>query len=114
MITTRLPVPGDGPRPERPRSVGSRPPHTPLRPTWCCRADGQPWPCGEARLLLRSEYDANSAGLTIYLAGLMYEAMRDLYHLNPHDGPEPRTLFDRFVAWGAARRPIAHRRPDSL
>ncbi|RUL94474.1 hypothetical protein EG812_01900 [Verrucosispora sp. FIM060022] len=37
-------------------------------------------------------------------AGPMYEAMRDLYHLNPHDGPDPRTLFNRFLAWGPPRR----------
>ncbi|MCX4389707.1 hypothetical protein OG777_22635 [Micromonospora peucetia] len=49
--------------------------------------------------------DAQQA-LSIYLAGLLYEAMRDLYHLNAHDGPSPRHLFDRFVAWGPYRRPI--------
>ncbi|PZF95411.1 hypothetical protein [Micromonospora endophytica] len=101
---TRLPTPGPGPDPDRPRAADRRPPHTPLRPTWCCRADGQPWPCGEARLLLRREYDTNAVGLTIYLAGLMYEAMRDLYQLNPHDGPEPGALFHRFVAWAGPRR----------
>jgi hypothetical protein len=30
--------------------------------------------------------------------------MRDLYRLNPHDGPEPATLFTRFLAW--TRRPF--------
>ncbi|MBX7269116.1 hypothetical protein KIF24_25890 [Micromonospora sp. Llam7] len=65
---------------------------------WCCRVGGQPWPCAEARLLLCAEFDRNPAGLAIYLAGLMYEAMRDLYHLNPHDGPEPKALFDRLSA----------------
>ncbi|MEV4715118.1 hypothetical protein [Micromonospora sp. NPDC049374] len=79
-------------------------PHTPLRPMWCCRACGQPWPCGPARLRLRTEYDADRPGLSIYLAGLMYEAMRDLYHFNAHDAPEPGVLFDRFLAW-ARRRP---------
>ncbi|PZG15460.1 hypothetical protein C1I95_19550 [Micromonospora craterilacus] len=99
MITTKLPRPGRGPHPAHPHAVGPNAPHTPLRPMWCCRADGQPWPCAEARLLLRAEFDRNLAGLTIYLAGLMYEAIRDLYHLNPHDGPEPKALFDRFVGW---------------
>ncbi|GGM47688.1 hypothetical protein GCM10011608_35580 [Micromonospora sonchi] len=107
-----MPAPGRGPHPERPRAADGRPPHTPLRPTWCCRSDGQPWPCGEARLLLRLEYDGNTVGLTIYLAGMMYEAMRDLYHLNPHDGPEPSALFDRFVTWGTSRRRSAVHRPD--
>ncbi len=103
MISTRLPTPGRGPHPERPYAVGATVPHTPLRPIWCCRACGQPWPCATARLLLRAEYESNPIGLSIYLAGLMYEAMRDLYHLNPHDGPEPAALFDRFVAWGPRR-----------
>ncbi|GIJ80582.1 hypothetical protein SAMN05443287_115104 [Micromonospora phaseoli] len=91
-------------RPGRPYPAGPDAPHTPLRPMWCCRADGQPWPCGSARLLLRAEYDHDLTGLSIYLAGLMYEAMRDLYHLNPHDGPEPKALFDRFLAWARPRR----------
>ncbi|MFY1578331.1 hypothetical protein ACN26Z_25880 [Verrucosispora sp. WMMD703] len=85
-------------------AVPARPPHTPLRPTWCCRTDGQPWPCGEARLLLRAEYEHNLTGLSIYLAGLMHEAMRDLYHLNPHDAPTPPVLFSRFLAWTRPRR----------
>nr|WP_232511452.1 hypothetical protein [Micromonospora sediminimaris] len=64
------------------RAAGpARPPHTPLRPTWCCRTDGQPWPCGEARLLLRAEYEHNPTGLSIYLAG-----------------------FSRFLAWTRPRR----------
>ncbi|MFF5214477.1 hypothetical protein [Micromonospora sp. NPDC000442] len=102
-ITTRLFAPERGPRPLRPYACDAEVPHTPLRPMWCCRADGQPWPCGQARLLLRVEYDGNLPGLCIYLAGLMYDAMRDLYHLNPHDAPEPTTLFTRFIAW--TRRP---------
>lgn len=101
-----LPQPRLGPHPEHPRHrTGSRPPHTPLRPMWACRACGQPWPCGEARLLLKAEFATRLPSLSIYLAGLLYEAMHDLYHLNPHDGPGPRELFDRFVAWGPYRRP---------
>ncbi len=72
---------------------------------WACRACGQPWPCAEARLLLKAEFATRPSSLSIYLAGLLYEAMHDLYHLNPHDGPGPRELFDRFVAWGPYRRP---------
>ncbi|WP_346776045.1 hypothetical protein [Micromonospora sp. HNM0581] len=98
-ITTRLFAPAHGPLPQRPTARDTEVPHTPLRPMWCCRADGQPWPCGQARLLLHVEYDGNLPGLSIYLAGLMYEAMRDLYRLNPHDGPTPATLFTRFMAW---------------
>lgn len=60
-------------------------------------------------MLLKVDYETNMPGLTIYLAGLMYEAMRDLYHLNPHDGLSPPEMFDRFVAWGPFRRSIVSR-----
>ncbi|MDM4719795.1 hypothetical protein QTQ03_09480 [Micromonospora sp. WMMA1363] len=101
-----LPSASVGPRPEHPRyRTESVPPHTPLRPMWSCRSCGHPWPCAEARLLLKVEFDGKYATLSIYLAGLMHEAMHDLYHLNPHDGPSPREVFERFVAWGPFRRP---------
>ncbi|MFG1882871.1 hypothetical protein [Micromonospora sp. NPDC049102] len=95
-----------GPTPAYPRGHNEgKPPHTPLRPLWLCRADGQVWPCGEARLRLRAEFENNPTGLTIYLAGMYYEATRDLYRLNPHDGPSPNDLYARFVGWGPYRRP---------
>ncbi|MEU0155482.1 hypothetical protein ABZ071_26965 [Micromonospora fulviviridis] len=50
--------------------------------------------------VLKVEYEAALPSLSIHLSGLMYEAMRDLFHLNPHDGPSPREMFERFVAWG--------------
>ncbi|RLK13551.1 hypothetical protein DER29_4575 [Micromonospora sp. M71_S20] len=107
LLSTRLPQPGPGPRPGRPRHrIEGRPPHTPLRPHWGCRSCGQPWPCATARLLLKAEYEGAQQSLSIYLAGLMYEAMRDLYHLDPRGGPSPRAMFDRFVAWGPYRRPL--------
>ncbi|MER5702494.1 hypothetical protein ABT023_11165 [Micromonospora sp. NPDC002296] len=31
----------------------------------------------------------STIGLSIYLSGLHYEAVRDLYRLNPDDGPAP-------------------------
>ncbi|MFI5837542.1 hypothetical protein ACIA5A_28075 [Micromonospora sp. NPDC051300] len=106
MITPRLPMPGPGPRPDRPRAYGTAVPHTPVRPSWACRADGEPWPCAHARLALKAEYDRNLAALTIYLAGLLFEAMRDFYHLNPHDGPSPQQMYQRFLGWSPFRRPI--------
>ncbi|NES26397.1 hypothetical protein GCE86_28260 [Micromonospora terminaliae] len=91
---------------DRPRAYPSHaPPHTPLRPVWCCRACGQPWPCAQARLLLKAEYADDQIGLSLYLCGLLHEAARDLYRLNPDDGPAPADLFRRFVAWGPYRRP---------
>ncbi|MEU5783946.1 hypothetical protein [Micromonospora lupini] len=107
-----LPQPRLGPYPLFPRPSGARTPHTPLRPMWCCRADGRPWPCADARLLLKAEFDEDPAALTIYLAGLYHEAAHDLYQLNPYDGPAPRELFERFVAWGPFRRPITDPPPE--
>ncbi|MEU0552325.1 hypothetical protein [Micromonospora sp. NPDC005979] len=108
-----MPQPRLGPYPAFPRPCGARTPHTPLRPMWCCRADGRPWPCADARLLLKAEFDEDPAALTIYLAGLYHEAAHDLYQLNPYDdGPTPRELFERFVAWGPFRRPIIDPPPD--
>ncbi|MFF5175969.1 hypothetical protein ACFY3U_25545 [Micromonospora sp. NPDC000089] len=105
MISHLLPEPGKGPAGDRPRPYPPQAtPHTPLRPMWCCRACGQPWPCGRARLLLKTEYADNPIGLSLYLCGLLYEAARDLYRLHPDDGPSPTELFDRFVAWGPYRR----------
>ncbi|MCN0154997.1 hypothetical protein [Salinispora arenicola] len=100
MIVCQLPQPRLGLYTENSRDyTGSRPPHTPLRPKWLCRACGQQWPRPEARLLPKVEYSGRLPSLTIYLAGLMYEAMHDLYHLNPNGRPSPRELFDRFVSW---------------
>ncbi|SBT54162.1 hypothetical protein [Micromonospora narathiwatensis] len=105
MISHQLPQPGDGPAPDRPRAYPAHAtPHTPLRPMWCCRACGQPWPCPQARLLLKAEYAENQIGLSIYLCGMLYAAARDLYQLHPDDGPAPADLFTRFVAWGPYRR----------
>ncbi|MET7705695.1 hypothetical protein [Micromonospora sp. NPDC005413] len=104
-LSTQAPPPLAGPKPSRPSDHRTRKPHTPLRPMWFCRVDGQPWPCAEAKLLLRAEFEDNRPGLSIYLAGMFYEATRDLYHLNPHDGPTPRELYERFVAWGPFRKP---------
>ncbi|MDM4720498.1 hypothetical protein QTQ03_13260 [Micromonospora sp. WMMA1363] len=112
MIFTRLPQPGLGPHPDRP---GPYPPghqaHLPMRPLWLCRACAQPWPCAQARLLLIVEFDGKAVDLAIYLSSLYYEAAHDLFRLNPDDGPSPRELFERFVAWGRYRRPIVDPRP---
>ncbi|MFI5833973.1 hypothetical protein ACIA5A_09895 [Micromonospora sp. NPDC051300] len=109
-MTSILPFPTPGPEAKHPGyHTSTEPPHTPLRPSWACRACGQPWPCPHARLLLRVDYETNMPGLTIYLAGLMYEAMRDLYHLNPHDGQSPSEMFERFVGWGPFGRSIVGR-----
>ncbi|GIJ79541.1 hypothetical protein [Micromonospora phaseoli] len=101
-----MPVPRRGPAAERPRRHPlDGPQHLPLRPLWLCRACGLTWPCAEARLLLRVEYDNRRLDLAVYLSGLYYEATHDLFRLDPEGGPTPRELFQRFVAWGPYRRP---------
>lgn len=102
----RMPVPRRGPAADRPRRHPlDGPQHLPLRPLWLCRACGLSWPCAEARLLLRVEYDNRWLDLAVYLSGLYYEATHDLFRLDPEGGPTPRELFQRFVAWGPYRRP---------
>ncbi|PSK61904.1 hypothetical protein B0E53_06202 [Micromonospora sp. MH33] len=101
------PVPRLGPHPDRPRAYPpDQPAHLPIRPLWLCRACGSPWPCAQARLLLKAEYADHPVDLAVYLSGLYHEATHDLFRLNPHDGPTPRDLFDRFVAWGPYRRGV--------
>lgn len=93
-------------------------PHVPLRPLWLCRACGGPWPCATARLTLLTEYGDSLVSLCIYLAAMLYEAVEDLYRLNPQDAPKPMTLHERFLGWIAPRSPRAPgsadaRRPQS-
>ncbi|MFD0820071.1 hypothetical protein ACFQ0D_17570, partial [Micromonospora zhanjiangensis] len=66
-----------------------------------------PWPCAMARLLLRAGYLHDRVGLAVHLCGLLHEAARDLYRLNPHDAPPPRALFERFVGWTTYQDPTA-------
>lgn len=62
----------------------------------------------EARLL-KAEFEGKLPALSICLAGLMHEAMRDLYQHNPHDRSAPRDLIERFVSWAPFRKPaIGH------
>jgi hypothetical protein len=59
-------------------------------------------------MLLRVQYGADRVGLSVYLASQLYEATADLLKLNPDAVPDPRELFDRFVAW-TARPPSGER-----
>ncbi|TDB75240.1 hypothetical protein [Micromonospora sp. KC723] len=71
----------------------------PLRPIWLCRCCAAPWPCATARLTLVAEYAHDRVALSVYLCAMLHDAAEDLYRLNPHDGPDPATLFRRFLAW---------------
>ncbi|MFJ6196637.1 hypothetical protein [Micromonospora sp. NPDC092111] len=79
--------------------------HVPHRPLWLCLACGDPWPCGTARLILAAEYRNSPVALSIYLAGMLYNAVDDLYRLNPHDAPKPGALHERFLGWATPRAP---------
>ncbi|OKI64319.1 hypothetical protein [Micromonospora sp. CB01531] len=85
-------------------SVAASSGHLPLRPLWLCRACGQPWPCGRAKLDLLGSYQGSRLNLLVYLAGLLHEAIDDLYRLNPSTGGDVRDLFDRFLGWPTRNR----------
>ncbi|BCJ57316.1 hypothetical protein [Micromonospora endophytica] len=53
-------------------------------------------------MLLREEYGADRIGLSVYLAGVLFDATGDLIQQNPP--PTPAELFERFLAWNAPRR----------
>ncbi|MBM7076509.1 hypothetical protein [Micromonospora humida] len=70
--------------------------HTPLRPTWLCRIDAHPWPCGPAKLALLTEYANNRAELLNLLATMKVEAEQ---HLTSLDSGRQTDLTRRFLAW---------------
>lgn len=67
------------------------PHHSADRPTWNCRACGEPWPCASAQVALRAQ--VGETQLRIDLWTTLEEAVGDLTHAT---GPE---LFQRFFAW---------------
>ncbi|GGM41078.1 hypothetical protein GCM10011608_27300 [Micromonospora sonchi] len=77
--------------------------HLPERPGWRCRACGAAWPCPMARMLLRAEYGPDRVGLSVYLAGVLFDATEDLMRETPP--PTPGELFERFLAWNAPGAP---------
>lgn len=79
--------------------------HAPIRPIWHCRRGCGVWPCATARLTLRAVFDGDPVGLSIEMAGYLFDATGDMVKLNPHDMPGPDALFVRFVGW-TRRRPF--------
>jgi hypothetical protein len=65
--------------------------HVCERPSWECRACGDPWPCKPARVSLSD--GADRVMLTMYMWGHLDRAMTEL-----PPGP-PAELFDRFLRW---------------
>ncbi|WP_255597752.1 hypothetical protein [Micromonospora sp. RL09-050-HVF-A] len=45
------------------------------------------------------DYRGDRVGLSVYMAGRLYDATGDLVTLNPNAVPAPAELFDRFLAW---------------
>ncbi|KWV29456.1 hypothetical protein AWV63_28495 [Micromonospora rifamycinica] len=78
-------------------------PHVPMRPLWRCRVCAAPWPCQPARLMLTRDYRRDRVGLSVYMAGRLFDATGDLVTLNPNAVPAPAELFDRFLAWTRRR-----------
>ncbi|MEV4759713.1 hypothetical protein AB0J86_32090 [Micromonospora sp. NPDC049559] len=81
--------------------------HAAQRPLWHCRMDGQPWPCGEARLFLVEDYRTDPVQTSIYLCGVLHEMIRDLYRLHPDTAPPPDVMFARVLGWLPPRRPLS-------
>ncbi|MGW0507347.1 nuclear transport factor 2 family protein [Micromonospora sp. NPDC003241] len=90
--------------------------HLPERPGWTCRACARDWPCPAARMLLRVEYDVDRVGLSVYLAGQLFDATGDLLRLTEGAPPSPGELFDRFLAWATPqswRQPQGRQQPQA-
>ncbi|WFE42286.1 hypothetical protein [Micromonospora sp. WMMD998] len=45
------------------------------------------------------EYRGDRAGLAVYMAGMLFDAIGDLLRLNPNPGPQPDEMFSRFISW---------------
>ncbi|MFI7592912.1 hypothetical protein [Micromonospora sp. NPDC049359] len=50
-------------------------------------------------------FDGDPVGLSIEMAGYLFDATGDMVKLNPHEMPGPDALFVRFVGW-TRRRPF--------
>jgi hypothetical protein len=72
--------------------------HTADRPSWDCRVCTQPWPCANAKIDLRDEYQ-NSRGVGLFMALCMSEAIESFSGMT---GRIPADLFDRFLGWVSA------------
>ena len=70
--------------------------HLHSRPTWDCRACGQPWPCASAKAGLAAEFVGFPSVLAVYMNAQMHDAFRDL---TAHGEAAPPDLYDRFLSW---------------
>jgi hypothetical protein len=70
--------------------------HVGQRPSWDCRACGQPWPCAVAKDELCAEFRNFPSVLSIYMSAQMYDAANDFMD---HGASPPVDLYERFLAW---------------
>jgi hypothetical protein len=75
------------------RGAGRPSEHTPARPGWGCRVEGEPWPCPLAREKLREEYVESPTATSLYLHHQQRAYM--------DDNPDYilAGLHERFYAW---------------
>ncbi|GIJ22651.1 hypothetical protein [Micromonospora lutea] len=64
-------------------------------------------------MLLRHEYGPDRVGLSVYLAGMLFDATGDLLRLAGSPPPAPDELFERFLAWVAPRIRVDYHRDVS-
>jgi hypothetical protein len=73
------------------KAIAAEGEHVAERPSWDCRACGNPWPCDPAREALVTEMDRVT--LAIYMWSNLEEAAMDMPR-----GPVSE-LFERFIRW---------------
>ncbi|MEV1330385.1 hypothetical protein AB0J20_12505 [Micromonospora costi] len=52
------------------------------------------------------EYRRDMIALSIYMGGMLHDAIGDLIRLHPDTPPDSAELFDRFLDWTNPRRPL--------
>jgi hypothetical protein len=67
--------------------------HRPVRPSWICCVDGEPWPCDRARKELSDVFFGSEEALAAQMAWVMAAAAADL------GTADPSRLYRRFVRW---------------
>jgi hypothetical protein len=73
--------------------------HLPDRPSWNCKACGEPWPCPPAQKALSEEFAVFPTVLGLYLAGQYVDAQRDFIER----GERSFDLYTRIVSWARQR-----------
>lgn len=65
--------------------------HIEARPTWDCRACGEPWPCPDAQTELKAQMSPTSVRIHMWLR--LEVAAEDMPTATALD------MFDRFLRW---------------